>query len=122
MPCNVYGPNDNFDITKSHVMAALVSKFYEAKVKNLKKVVVWGTGKPRREFIHSRDLAESIIFIINNPNKNLIINIGVGYDLSINSLAKKIANVINFKGKIIFDNTKPDGLIKNYLIIIKLKV
>ena len=115
MPCNVYGPNDNFDITKSHVMAALVSKFYEAKVKNLKEVVVWGTGKPRREFIHSRDLAESIIFIINNSNKNLIINIGVGYDLSINSLAKKIANIINFKGKIIFDNTKPDGTYQKLL-------
>lgn len=115
MPCNVYGPNDNFDITNSHVMAGLVSKFYEAKVKKFKKVVVWGTGKPRREFIHSRDLAESIIFIINNSNKNLIINIGVGYDFSISSLAKKIAKIINFKGKIIFDSKKPDGTYQKLL-------
>lgn len=115
MPCNVYGPNDNFDKRNSHVMAALVSKFYEAKVKNYKKVIVWGTGKPRREFINSQDLAESILFIINSTNKNLIINIGVGYDLSINSLAKKIANLINFKGKIIFDSTKPDGTYQKLL-------
>ena len=72
-------------------------------------------GKPRREFIHSQDLAESILFIINNSNKNLIINIGVGYDLSISSLAKKIAKIISFKGKIIFDSKKPDGTYQKLL-------
>ena len=118
MNCNtsdLWSIKNGYVITNSHVMAALVSKFYEAKVKKFKKVVVWGTGKPRREFIHSRDLAESIMFIINNSNKNLIINIGVGYDFSISSLAKKIAKIINFKGKIIFDSKKPDGTYQKLL-------
>ena len=116
MPTNMYGPYDNFDLQTSHVLAALIRKFYEAKKKNDNSVTIWGTGKPLREFLYVEDLADAIIFMIENVEaKDLYekgvshINIGSGKDLTINELAEMIADVIGFKGKIVHDKSKPDG-------------
>jgi GDP-L-fucose synthase len=116
MPTNMYGPYDNFDLQTSHVLAALIRKFYEAKKKNDNSVTIWGTGKPLREFLYVEDLADAIIFMMENVEaKDLYekgvshINIGSGKDLSINDLAEMIADVIRFKGKIVHDESKPDG-------------
>jgi len=116
MPTNMYGPYDNFDLETSHVLAALIRKFYEANDKNDKSVTIWGTGNPLREFLYVEDFADAIIFMMENVEaKDLYdkgishINIGSGKDLSINELAEKIADVIGFKGKIVHDESKPDG-------------
>jgi GDP-L-fucose synthase len=116
MPTNMYGPFDNFDLQTSHALPALIRKIYEAKKRNDKSVTIWGTGKPMREFLYVEDLADAIIFMIENVEaKNLYekgishINIGSGKDLSINELAEMIADVIGFKGKIVHDESKPDG-------------
>jgi GDP-L-fucose synthase len=116
MPTNMYGPYDNFDLQTSHVLAALIRKFYEAKKKNDNSVTIWGTGKPLREFLYVEDLADAIIFMMENVEaKDLYekgvshINIGSGKDLTINELAEMIADVIGFKGKIVHDESKPDG-------------
>lgn len=116
MPTNMYGPYDNFDLQTSHVLAALIRKFFEAKVKNDNSVIIWGTGKPLREFLYVEDFADAIIFMMENIEaKDLYdkgvshINIGSGKDLSINDLAEMIADVIGFKGKIVHDESKPDG-------------
>jgi len=116
MPTNMYGPYDNFDLQTSHVLAALIKKFYEAKMKNDNSVTIWGTGKPLREFLYVEDFADAIIFMMENVEaKDLYekevshINIGSGKDLSINELAEMIADVIGFKGKIVHDESKPDG-------------
>ncbi len=115
MPTNLYGPNDNFDLETSHVMPALIRKFYEAKINNKKTVTVWGTGTPRREFLHVDDLADACVFVMENAflkeyykNKPLL-NIGTGKDISIKALAGLIRSIIGFKGDIIFDKSKPDG-------------
>lgn len=115
MPTNLYGPNDNFDLKTSHVLPAMIRKFYEAKIKN-EQVTLWGTGKPKREFLYVDDLAEAILFLIENIDaKDLYeegisqINIGTGEDLSILELAKMISNIIGFKGEVKYDSTKPDG-------------
>jgi len=116
MPTNMYGPYDNFDLQTSHVLAALIRKFYEAKKKNDNSVIIWGTGKSLREFLYVEDFADAIIFMMENIEaKDLYdkgvshINIGSGKDLSINDLAEMIADVIGFKGKIVHDESKPDG-------------
>jgi len=109
MPTNLYGPNDNFDLHTSHVLPALIRKFHEAKVNNAPYVEVWGTGTPRREFLHSDDLADACVFLMNNYDGNEIINIGVGKDISIKELAEKIKEVVGYQGEIKFDTTKPDG-------------
>jgi len=116
MPTNMYGPYDNFDLETSHVLAALIRKFYEAKKKSDKSVTIWGTGKPLREFLYVEDFADAIIFMMENVEaKDLYekgishINIGSGKDLTINELAEMIADVIGFKGNIIHDESKPDG-------------
>ncbi|ARP44340.1 GDP-L-fucose synthase 1 [Geobacillus thermodenitrificans] len=109
MPTNLYGPNDNFDLHTSHVLPALIRKFHEAKVNNAPYVEVWGTGTPRREFLHSDDLADACVFLMKNYEDNEIINIGVGEDISIKELAEKIKNVVGYQGEIKFDTTKPDG-------------
>ncbi len=109
MPTNLYGPNDNFDLETSHVLPALIRKFHEAKINNAKNVVVWGSGLPMREFLHVNDLAEAILFFINNDNFESIYNVGYGSDISIKDLALLIKSIINYKGKIIFDKSKPDG-------------
>jgi GDP-L-fucose synthase len=116
MPTNLYGPNDNFDLQTSHVLPALIRKFHDAKYKGQKEVVIWGTGKPQREFLFVEDLADAILFLLENINaKDLYekgishLNIGTGKDLSINALAKMISEITEFDGKIVSDTTKPDG-------------
>ncbi len=116
MPTNLYGPNDNFDLQTSHVLPAFIRKFHEAKEKNEKEVVIWGTGKPLREFLYVEDLADAILFFLENINANDLyekeishLNIGTGKDISIDGLAKLIAEIIGYKGNIVHDSTKPDG-------------
>lgn len=121
MPANLYGPHDNFDLENSHVLPALIRKFQEAKINNLESVVAWGTGKPKREFLYVDDLAGACIFLMNNYNGSEIINIGTGEDISIKELAEKIKNVIGFKGKIEWDESKPDGTMRKILDVSKLR-
>jgi GDP-L-fucose synthase len=109
MPTNLYGPNDNYDLNGSHVMPALLRRFHEAKEANTPNVEVWGTGKPLREFLHVDDLAEASLFLMNNYSNEQFINIGLGSEISISDLAKLIAQIVNFKGTITFDTSKPDG-------------
>ena len=116
MPTNLYGPYDNFNPETSHVLPALIRKFHEAKEKNLSSVTLWGTGKPMREFLYVEDLAEAIVFLMENIEAGNIyeqgishINIGTGEDLTINELAHIIADITGFSGKIEYDTTKPDG-------------
>ncbi|NLZ74793.1 GDP-L-fucose synthase [Candidatus Falkowbacteria bacterium] len=121
MPTNLYGPNDNFDLNSSHVLPALIRKFHDAKMKNNKSVTLWGSGRPKREFLHVDDLAEATIFLMNKYNGQEIINIGCGEDLSIKELANKVKAITGYKGKIIWDKTKPDGTPRKLLNIDKLK-
>lgn len=109
MPTNLYGPGDNFDLHSSHVMPALIRKFTEAAHTRAKEVVVWGTGKPRREFLHVDDLAEACLFLMQHYDDADIINIGTGEDISIEELASLIARLSRFEGKIVWDSSKPDG-------------
>ena len=109
MPTNLYGPNDNFDLETSHVLPALLRKFHEAKQNQAPTVSVWGTGSPRREFLHVDDMADACIYLMEHYNDNEIVNIGTGVDLTIRELAEKIKAVVGYQGKIIFDATKPDG-------------
>jgi GDP-L-fucose synthase len=116
MPTNLYGPNDNFDLQTSHVLPALIRKFHEAKYNGQKEVVIWGTGKPLREFLFVEDLADAILFLLEKTEAKDIyengishLNIGTGKDLSINELAKMIAEITDFDGKIVNDTMKPDG-------------
>ncbi len=120
MPTNLYGPNDNFDLENSHVLPALLRKFHEAKNSSMKSVTVWGTGKPRREFLYVDDLAEATIFLLDKYNDPNIINIGCGKDISISELAHIIKKIVGFKGKIVYDTSKPDGTPKKLLDISKL--
>ncbi len=109
MPTNLYGPNDNYDLETSHVLAALLRKFHEAKQNNASEVVVWGTGKPKREFLHADDLADACIFLMQNFNAAGPLNVGTGKDISITDLAKLIKKVTGFQGAIVHDLSKPDG-------------
>ncbi|MBW6440676.1 GDP-L-fucose synthase [Patescibacteria group bacterium] len=120
MPTNLYGPNDNFDLESSHVVPALIRKFHEAKINNKKEVVIWGTGKPRRDFLHVDDLADACVFLMNNYYEKDIINIGSGEDISINELSLLIGKITGFEGEIINDLTKPDGTLQKLLNIDKL--
>ncbi len=109
LPVNLYGPGDNFDPKSSHVIPALIKKFYEAKINGLSEVVVWGTGKATREFLYVEDCAEAILMATEKYNKSEPVNIGAGFEISIKDLAEKIKNIIGFNGKITWDLTKPDG-------------
>lgn len=109
MPTNLYGPNDNFNLKNSHVLPALIKKFHEAKIDNKKETIIWGTGKPKREFLYIDDLADACVFLMKNYNNSEIINIGTGEDLSIKKLAETIKEITGFKGKIKWDTSKPDG-------------
>lgn len=120
MPCNLYGINDNFHLENSHVLPALIRKFHEAKINNSKTVECWGTGSPRREFLYSDDLADALIFLMNNYNENDIINIGYGEDLTVKEIANKIKSTINYNGDIIWNTSKPDGTPKRLLDVSKL--
>jgi len=109
MPTNLYGPNDNYDLEKSHVIPALIRKFHEAKTNDDAEVVVWGTGKPLREFMHVDDLAEACLFLMERFDEPGFVNVGTGSEISIRELAALIARITGFRGKIVFDTTKPDG-------------
>jgi GDP-L-fucose synthase len=120
MPTNLYGPNDNFDPINSHVLPGLLRRFHEAKVNGSKEIVIWGTGSPKREFLHVDDLAEACVFLMNNYNDPSIINIGTGEDLSIKELAIRIKKITGYGGKIVWDTTKPDGMPRKLLDVSKL--
>lgn len=123
MPTNLYGPNDNFDLETSHVMPALIRKFHEAKVKNEPEVVIWGTGKPFREFLHVDDMADACVYLMENFNTDDIgefVNIGVGKDITIGELAELIKEIVEFEGAIRKDISKPDGTPQKLLDITKL--
>lgn len=109
MPTNLYGPNDNYDLNNSHVLPALIRKVHEAKLYRKETVVVWGSGKPRREFLHADDLADACVYLMNNYDQPDIVNIGTGTDISIAELATLIKEVIGYEGGIVLDSTKPDG-------------
>jgi GDP-L-fucose synthase len=109
MPTNLYGPGDNFDLEDSHVLPALIRKFYEAKKEGRPKVVVWGTGTPRREFLHVDDLAEVALFLMEKYDREEIVNVGSGKDVSIQELAGLIKEITGYKGEIVFDSSHPDG-------------
>ena len=121
MPTNLYGPNDNFDLEKSHVLPALLRKMHEAKLNNTPKVEIWGSGKPRREFLYSEDMADACVFLLENRDfkdmydksqkeiRNTHINIGTGVDISIKELAETIKKIVGYKGEFYFNTEKPDG-------------
>jgi len=109
MPTNLYGPGDNFELQSSHVIPALIRKFHEAKAHGQHAVVVWGTGRPRREFLYVDDLADACLFLMSTYDDPELINVGVGEDISILELAELVAQIVGFSGEIVFDRTKPDG-------------
>ena len=109
MPTNLYGPNDNYDLNNSHVLPALIRKFHTAKVTNAESVEVWGTGSPKREFLHVDDLADACFFLLQNYNEEMFVNIGTGEDLTIKALAEMIKEIVGFKGELKWNTEKPDG-------------
>ncbi len=120
MPTNLYGPNDNFNLASSHVLPALLRKAHEAKTSGASELVVWGTGSPRREFLHVDDLADACLFLLRNYDSPEIINVGCGEDVSIRELAELICEVVGFTGRLAFDATKPDGTPRKLLDVSRL--
>ena len=120
MPCNLYGENDDFSETRSHVVAALIKKFHNAKEKKENEVLVWGTGKARRELMYVDDMADACFYLFDIYNGNQFINIGTGRDYSIKELAMEIANVVGYKGDISFDISKPDGMPQKLLDVTRI--
>jgi len=121
MPTNLYGPNDNFDLETSHVLAALLRKAHEAKTRGDQRLIVWGTGKPRREFLHVDDLASACLLLLENYDSPEIINVGYGEDISIRELAELICDVVGFDGELAWDTTKPDGTPRKLLDVSKIR-
>jgi GDP-L-fucose synthase len=121
MPTNLYGPNDNYDLNDSHVLPALIRKFHEAKINNQPFVTIWGSGMPRREFLHADDLADACFFLMKNYNDPGFINIGIGEDIEIKNLAKLVKRIIDYTGEIKHDLSKPDGTPRKLLDISKLR-
>jgi GDP-L-fucose synthase len=120
MPTNLYGPNDNYDLNSSHVLPALLRKFYEASLNNEKTVQLWGDGTPLREFLHVDDCASACLFLMQNYNQNGAINVGTGKDITIMDLAKLIANEVGYSGEIVLDRSKPNGTPKKQLDVSKI--
>jgi len=124
MPTNLYGPNDNYDLETSHVMAALICKFHDAKQNNTPQVVVWGTGVPRREFLHVDDMADACVYLMENydaPDIGEFVNIGLGEDVTIKELAELIGDIVGYNGEIVYDTTKPDGTPQKLLDVSRLR-
>ena len=121
MPTNVYGPHDSFDLETSHVLAALLRKAHDAKTAGSRELVVWGTGKPRREFLHVDDLASACVFLLEKYDSPEIINVGCGEDVSVRELAELICDVVGFSGDLAWDATKPDGTPRKLLDVAKLR-
>jgi GDP-L-fucose synthase len=120
MPTNLYGPNDNYDLRNSHVLPALLRKFHDATINNKDQVEIWGTGSPRREFMHVDDLADACLFLMKNYNESQFVNVGVGTDVSIKELAEIVAEVTGFGGELKFDTSKPDGTPRKLMDVSKL--
>lgn len=120
MPTNLYGPNDNFDLESSHVLPAMIRKFHEAKLAGAPQVTLWGTGTPRREFLHVDDLADAAVYLMRNYNDSEIVNIGTGEDVTIKELAELIKKEVGYEGEIVWDTTKPDGTPRKWLDVSKL--
>jgi GDP-L-fucose synthase len=120
MPTNLYGPGDNYHPEHSHVVAALIRRFHEAKLKNASTVVVWGTGTPRREFLYVDDFADASVFVLKNYSGSQFINIGFGEEVTIAEFARTVAEIIGFKGKIVYDTSKPDGTPRKLLDVSRL--
>ena len=121
MPTNLYGPNDNYDLNNSHVLPALIRKFHEAKINKDPFVIIWGTGLPKREFLHADDLADACFFLMQNYNEPGFINIGVGEDIQIKELAELVKKIVGYSGEIKHDLDKPDGTPRKLLDITKLQ-
>jgi GDP-L-fucose synthase len=124
MPTNLYGLGDNYDLQNSHVLPALIRKMHEAKMQNAKEVVVWGTGTPKREFLYSEDLADACVFLMEKYNVSDIgefINIGTGKEITIRELAELVTEVVGFRGKLVFDTSKPDGTPRKLLDVSRLR-
>ena len=120
MPTNLYGPGDNFNLANSHVLPALIRKFHDAKSNNQSNVTVWGTGTPKREFLHVDDLADASVFLMNRYDEEGIVNVGVGEDISIGELAQLVKEVVGYPGDIVYDTSKPDGTPRKLLDVSKL--
>ncbi|MFZ4777305.1 MAG: GDP-L-fucose synthase family protein [Terrimicrobiaceae bacterium] len=120
MPTNLYGPNDNFDLRTSHVLPALIRKVHEAKIAGSPEVPIWGTGSPRREFLHVDDLADACVFLLENYDSPEIVNIGCGEDVTIRELALTVCQVVGYQGELAFDSSKPDGTPRKLLDMQKL--
>jgi GDP-L-fucose synthase len=120
MPTNLYGPNDNFDLQTSHVLPAMMRKFHEAKQNNNEAVTLWGSGSPMREFLHVQDLAEAVVFALENKFEDNLYNIGTGVDLTIKSLAEMIQKTVGHTGEIIWDSSKPDGTPRKLMDVSKM--
>ena len=120
MPTNLYGTNDNYDLVNSHVLPAMIRKFHEAKEKGVSEMTLWGTGSPKREFLHADDLAEACLFLMENYNESELVNIGTGEDVTIKNLAALVKQIVGFKGEIIWDTSKPDGTPRKLMDVSKL--
>ena len=120
MPTNLYGTNDNYDLLNSHVLPAMIRKFHEAKEKGASEMTLWGTGSPKREFLHADDLAEACLFLMENYNESELVNIGTGEDVTIKNLAALVKQIVGFKGEIIWDTSKPDGTPRKLMDVSKL--
>jgi GDP-L-fucose synthase len=120
MPTNLYGPNDNYDLHNSHVLPALIRKFHEAKLSGAPSVTMWGTGKPRREFLHADDLADACVFLMEHYQDAGLVNIGTGEDLEIGELARMVQGIVGYGGEIIHDLSKPDGTPRKLMDVSKL--
>ena len=121
MPTNLYGPGDNFNLDNSHVLPALIRKFHDAKISNLPEVMVWGTGTPRREFLHVDDLADASLYLMNNYDEMNFVNVGVGEDVTIKELAESVKEIVGYEGELKFDTSKPDGTPRKLLDVSKLE-
>lgn len=121
MPTNLYGQNDNFDLQNSHVLPALIRKAHEAKLNDASEMVIWGSGTPKREFLHVDDMAAACIFVMNQKGHQEMLNIGSGEEVTIRELAELICKVVGFKGKLVFDSSKPDGTPRKLVDITKIK-
>ena len=120
MPTNLYGPNDNYDLNNSHVLPALIRKFHDAKTKNLASVEIWGTGSPKREFLHVDDLADACVFLMENYSDEQHVNVGTGVDVSIKELAEMVKELVGFEGQLLFNIDKPDGTPRKLLDVSKI--
>ena len=121
MPTNLYGPHDNFDLNSSHVLPALMRKFHDARLKHAPEVVVWGSGVPRREFLHVDDLADAAVFLMRHYDDSQLINVGCGEDVSIRELAQTIREITGYQGRVVFDSSKPDGTPRKLLDVSRLR-